>query len=140
MKQFKFNTGLYEDWAIPVDEPGFDMLFVPEETPQQYGLLRDIFANGLNNLYGYLPYDEWVGNYVYNSEVVCRCYDDWRNIIESDTTHEYHFYGVIKPAGNSLNGERTLIDLYGQTEVFPLFVINNHDIPFYYEFIKVPTT
>jgi hypothetical protein len=139
MKQFKFNTGLYEDWPIPVDDAGYDMVF-PPETPTQYGLLRDIFEHGLNDLRGYAPHEEWAGNYVYHSEVVCRSYDEWRTIIEADTTHEYHFYGVIKPAGDSFNGEKMMIDLYGQTEVFPLFVINNHDIPFYYEFLKLPTT
>ena len=143
MKSFKFNVGLYDDWSLegldmtePMDPEGFFGADF-DETPQQYGLLRDMYQNRLNDtLDGYLPYEEWFGNRLYYSELVFRSFNEWRELIENDRSNVYNLYSVIR-IGND-GQDRELIDLFGQSEMFPLFAILNPEQQYHYEFIKYP--
>ena len=144
MKQFKFLGGdtsgedferlmdmLHEIDQLPV--VGIDEIV----GPPMIGLLHDYHENGLN-LRGYEPYTHRHPNGgTYNSEIGNYSYNDWLELSVNQAGYIYILYAVYRPGDEQHEAE--VVELSGAVNVHPLFVIDNPEESFLFEFIKIPT-
>lgn len=101
------------------------------------GLLNDYLDNGITMM-DYPPHELMINNVVYLSTICHRTYNEWIRLVEMDQYWDYHMIGVLRPPFHYFNGEEEIVELHGQTQVFPLFVIDNPDVEYLYEYIMVP--
>lgn len=107
---------------------------LPRE-PDNIGIINDFYENGVNTL-GYEPYRLMRGNRVFQSDVCHRSYNEWVEIINTQTNFSYFLYAVLRPDDDYREQEVVYLD--GAANVFPLFVLENPDRQFLFEFIVVP--
>lgn len=142
MRPFKFLDGYttrqdFEDLMemlhsldhLPV--LGIDEIVGPVRT----GLLHDYHDN--NMPVGYQPYRyENTSGVEFFSEVAVRSKHDWDQLYAEDDGYTYILYAVYRPDDEEV--ESHVVELDGVINVFPLFVINNPDEGYVFEFIKMP--
>lgn len=104
---------------------------------ERVGLLNDYVENGVA-LAGYLPHTLSVNNVTYESTICFRSYNEWTRLVSVDEYWNYHMIGVLRPPFHYFNPEQEIVELHGQTQVHPLFVIDNPDEEYLYEYIMVP--
>jgi hypothetical protein len=143
MKRFKFLSGdnsrqEFEDLMdmlhsidhLPV--LGIDEIVGPVRT----GLLHDYHDNGLNPA-GYQPYKcENTNGEEFSSDISRKSKHDWDQLYAEDDGYTYILYAVYRPDDEEV--EAHVIELDGVINIFPLFVINNPDEGYLFEFIKIP--
>jgi hypothetical protein len=68
--------------------------------------------------------------------VAVRSKHDWDQLYAEDDGYTYILYAVYRPDDEEV--ESHVVELDGVINVFPLFVINNPDEGYVFEFIKMP--
>jgi hypothetical protein len=120
IKNFKFFEGQINQLSI-----------------ERIGLLNDYIDNGVN-LMGYQPHRLTINGVTYQSTLSFRSYNEWVRLINIDEYWDYYMMGVLRPQLHYFNPEEEIVELHGHTQVHPLFVIDNPDEEYLYEYIMVP--
>ncbi len=125
MRTFKFGEGFVNNLYTP--EPYHNLFYIK-------GYLNCLLHNRVTD---FIPYKKEINGYVYESTISEFSYNEWREIIQTQNDYTFYFYAVLKPAETDLFPEE-VIELDGRTEVFPSFAIQNPNIRYFYEYIKIP--
>jgi hypothetical protein len=123
MSFFKFFHGKSCDVPEPLPLPGI-------------GLINDFYENGINTL-GYEPYGMYKSGILFQSDICHRSYEEWRHLIDNNPGNvTYFLFAVLRPEDNYREQEVVYLD--GHTDVFPMFVFQNTQREFLFEFIMIP--
>ncbi len=126
MSSFKFFHGIsYKSYDVtePTPIPGI-------------GLINDFYENGVNTL-GYEPYHMYRDGILFQSDICHRSYKEWRHLIDRNPGNvTYFLFAVLRPEDNYREQEVVYLD--GATDVFPMFVFQNMQREFLFEFIMIP--